>query len=277
MELNEKNIEEQILLYVDGELNKQEESILFTYLKQHQEAMDLLEEYKRTNIPVETIVYPEIDDLLRKEQKTIRLMSWKKPELGIAAALLLLLGLSVAFQWSRTNSEPNQPAVFSELAMQKRNATLPDKEKKPSKVVPQSSEEENLLSKQQIIKRSAEQHFIDKKNKERGFQEVEAIAFLPIVKPREQLITPIFVKVTPKANVKTDNKMLAKKVVEKDVLNKLIAVSEKSEKLQGVNDLLNQVQDKRRNIQTGWENLKHTKFTLQLGNQEIVFNQPKRK
>lgn len=276
MELNEKNIEEQILLYVDGELSQMEEQALIAYLNLHPEDMDLLNQYQQAKMPMERVVFPGMDDLLKREQKTIRFTHyWKKSSVGIAAAVLLALVLTVAYQWH--SNDAAQPVPLSNLAVEESfGVDTPQKQQK--RIMP-ASEKKPSLEKQVVrkIKGHLPTGNQNETNKPK-MQEEKKMAYLPTVLPKVKRIRPEWVNVALvplhpyKEAVEGADGTALKKSADNDVLNKLIAASEKSEKLQGINDILNQVQDKKRTIQSGWENLKHSRVVLQLGNQEIVFN-----
>ena len=120
MELNKENIEEQILLYIDAELDAEASQRLLDYIELHPEYRPLLESYQHTiALPEEEIVFEEKDSLLQPATKAIPFsghkMTWAR------AASIALLIASAAFFLYRKNAPTVQPQMAGQLSVQPQN------------------------------------------------------------------------------------------------------------------------------------------------------------
>lgn len=135
-----KNYEEFILLYIDNELNAEEEQSLLALAAQHPEVSAELELYQSVKLqPDTTATYGDVSGLLKEEpaSKTIAFGNWKT----YAAAACVLLAVCIFFFNSNTsepeiltaqNTVDNRPATPEQATI----AEEADKHTQPSKAEP---------------------------------------------------------------------------------------------------------------------------------------------
>ena len=101
MTLNKENIEEQILLFIDGELDEVAEQQLMDYIEAHPAFQAMLDEYLMAKLDVgETAIFSDKESLMRHETKVIPI-SKKTAFTRIAAAaaiVIVMLGSLWLFQ-----------------------------------------------------------------------------------------------------------------------------------------------------------------------------------
>ncbi len=94
MEITKENIEEQILLYIDGELDEAASANLLAYIALHEEYKPMLQAYEAVKIePDEDVVFPHKELLLHTEPQIVAFK--KTTVIRWAAAVAVLIGLSV--------------------------------------------------------------------------------------------------------------------------------------------------------------------------------------
>lgn len=92
MEINEHNIEEQILLYVDGELNAAEAALLLDYIARNPAYSTMLEDYRNTILEADaTMIFPDKNSLLKSENNVVALQAKSNKWWAISAAAAALL------------------------------------------------------------------------------------------------------------------------------------------------------------------------------------------
>ncbi|PSK90128.1 anti-sigma factor family protein [Taibaiella chishuiensis] len=100
MEINPNNIEEQILLYVDGELSTEEAGNLLQYIALHPQWRILLEEYKSLVLPPEDeLVFEGKEALLQPEPQVLPFKPSRKPVLMRRAAAVALIAGAAGLTW----------------------------------------------------------------------------------------------------------------------------------------------------------------------------------
>ncbi len=111
--VNMTNYEEYMLLYADGELSKEDEQALLTFVEQHPELQAELKAYAATRLqPDTTLVYEDKEALIKSgtSGRTIWLGNWKT--YAAAASIILVV---VLFALNRTGDKQiEQPIVIEE-------------------------------------------------------------------------------------------------------------------------------------------------------------------
>jgi len=90
--INTHNYEEKFLLYIDNELNNTEKTEVEVFVLQHPQLQQAFTLLQQTKLAPETIIYPNKNELYKKEERKIVYLSWQR--LAIAAAVLGLIVLS---------------------------------------------------------------------------------------------------------------------------------------------------------------------------------------
>lgn len=127
MEVNKNNIEEQILLYIDGELNTEEAKALLQYVARYPEWRTLLDEYSSLVMQPDTdMVFEGKEALLQPEVQTVAFVkkgnSFKS--LRWAAAAIVVIGAAgLAWMFSRGEQGTALPG-HTTIALQPKT-TLP--------------------------------------------------------------------------------------------------------------------------------------------------------
>lgn len=84
-DIGAQNYEEYFLLYVDKELNKNENESVEKFVLQHPQFQDAFTLLKQTVLEPEAITFPDKQSLYRKEERRVIPMAWK--QFAVAAAL----------------------------------------------------------------------------------------------------------------------------------------------------------------------------------------------
>jgi cell pole-organizing protein PopZ len=140
MKVNKENIEEQILLYVDGELDAAAEGELMDFLQKYPEYDALLQDYLSTVLhPEEALLFPGKEHLLRQEARVTPFVSIKTIRIAAAAAGIIAVGSLLLFLNSNNNTV--QPADLAGINPERTVRTtgkpaLLAKENKPVPVAP---------------------------------------------------------------------------------------------------------------------------------------------
>jgi len=109
MQITEQNIEELILLYVDGELDPLVAADMLDYIGRYPQYAGMLEDYQQTILAPDTeIVYQDKASLIRPETTVAPLKKKRWALTATAAAILLLLSV---WAINRLNNNMERPAV----------------------------------------------------------------------------------------------------------------------------------------------------------------------
>jgi hypothetical protein len=114
MYFNKQNIEEQILLYIDGELDVEAANKLLAYIDAHPQYKVLLEAYQSSILEPDTqLIYPDKSSLLRFDEAPLNtpttiMRRWYIPA---AAAAILVLVISMALVLS--SQKDHQQAIIA--------------------------------------------------------------------------------------------------------------------------------------------------------------------
>jgi len=108
--INNENIEEYLLLLLDGELEAAGEAQVLAYVEIHPEYQSLLDAFLQTRLEEETIVFEDKESLLKPEPRVVTFPKYRK-SLAWAAALLLLAGIGGVFRMMVQQPSDNTPSV----------------------------------------------------------------------------------------------------------------------------------------------------------------------
>lgn len=99
MEVNSENIEMWIMMLVDDELSQEETQIVWDYIAQHPEYMDMYTAFMDVKVPSEVIACPDITTLFKTEDTSVQVLPVRRKTMvfryagRVAAAIVLLTGL----------------------------------------------------------------------------------------------------------------------------------------------------------------------------------------
>lgn len=106
------NFEEQVLMYVDNELDSSKKSLVETFVLQHPALQECFTLLKQTKLEPETILFPYKQSLYRKAEKKRPVFYQRWARVAIAAALIGLVVL--LWTWGPDTNKPEQN--FAKLA-----------------------------------------------------------------------------------------------------------------------------------------------------------------
>jgi hypothetical protein len=112
MVIHKENIEEYLLLLIDGELSGAEEGEVLAFVDNHPEFQLLLDAFLQTKLEDTTIVFEDKASLLKEEAVVLPIQK-RKPFLAIAAAVALLIGLGFVFSVMIKNRKPMETSMAS--------------------------------------------------------------------------------------------------------------------------------------------------------------------
>lgn len=125
--INSINCEEKFLLFVDNELAEEEQKETMDFVTTNPQYQAAFLAIKQTQLPLETISFPDKDSLYRKEtdHKPVILMQWWK--LAVAAALI---GIMVMVGIFTNFFQDKNELVKTKIIERSIPTTLPSKEQK---------------------------------------------------------------------------------------------------------------------------------------------------
>lgn len=278
MEVNKNNIEEQILLYVDGELNAEEAKVLLQYVAQHPEWRTLLDEYSNLLLQPDTdMVFEGKEALLQPEVQTIAFVkkgnSFKS--LRWAAAAVLVMGAAgLAWMFSR-EEQGNALPGHATIAMQPlqtpavtTNTITDTVAARPVQPVAVASNNNRIAPKaaaQQTVLAHTAQPVQEIQRKE---EQLAPIAGNTLA------LNDTKVQPSPAAEMQRPEALQALQqepqvAVNTESLPSWLPVS--GDKLDGVNDLLSHIREVKEKVAAKAAILKKSTFVIRLGEKEIAF------
>jgi len=261
MDIHKGNIEEYLLLLMDGELNDADEMEVMAFIESSPEHKALLDEYLLTKLETETILF-EDKELLLKQEPAVVSFNRKKVYTAWAAAIAILICTGGLFKMLH-----QKPVLTEPLVMHHSNEnTRIDSISKPSLAVKENETEE-------AVKPVAKHPFNTKHNTVAAntstiavvaIPKVESLNSLPVadlklmeMKPDEPLVASEMIVAaisnTPSGNIianEDDDPELGRRAL----LNNLIAQ---------VDVLKDKVAEKTRSIRI-------SAVSIQLGNKEFT-------
>jgi len=261
MTLNKENIEEQILLFIDGELNEVAEQQLMTYIEAHPEHKALLEAYMMTQLADEEhIVFPDKELLLRKEEHIVPFK--KKPVFAriAAAAVLALIAVSTVYILKNDDTDNPLTAINNKKSRVEKYVTAQQKDtsKVLAKIEPKQNKQTPTIQRQQGFKKdiSSKEEVVARQKNDIDFiatqqqLAMQNVSYINAI-PQEQLQVIA----------------LAEKE-ERGGLPQWLPIKE--ENLQGLNELVAKVQDLRETIQEKKAQLKSQAIVLTVAGKEFT-------
>ncbi len=110
MVINKENIEEYLLLLIDGELSEADEMQVMTFVENHAEYQLLLDQYLDTKLEDEPIVFEGKEDLIKPEENVVPFRKAGSKIFAWAAAVGGVIWIGIAFQLMHSNQiEPASP------------------------------------------------------------------------------------------------------------------------------------------------------------------------
>lgn len=262
-----ENYEEYLMLYVDGELGKDEQKALLDFANQHPEVQDELKTYQATVFQPElTQVFESKERLLRKEPagKVIALGQWVR--YGVAAGVILLLGLAASKWFNRDVTSPvnTNDIVKQEVTQPKAQEVLPAQNKQQ----PATAVKTPAIRQRESNSIAGNSVHSSPKNLVKGntFPKMEIAPVAPIVRELETEETveqPMPLAIT-KVNVNIEDE--GGDAERGRFLGWLPVNEEKREGLESLKENLDSKLAKAKNIKN---NLKDTELALRLGNKEL--------
>jgi anti-sigma factor RsiW len=276
MEVNKNNIEEQILLYVDGELNTEEAKALLQYVAQHPEWRTLLDEYSNLVLQPDTdMVFEGKEALLQPEVQTIAFVKKGNSlkSLRWAAAAVLVIGAAgLAWMFSRSDQGDALPD-HTTIAMQPVQipAATPNITKDTVGVMP--VQPAAIASNNKIAHKTAAQTILV--HTPQPVQEIQR---------KEEQLAPIAGNTLALNDTKAQP-LPAAEMQRPETLQTLqqeqqVAVNTESlpswlpvsgDKLDGVNDLVSHIREVKEKVAAKAAILKKSTFVIRLGEKEIAF------
>lgn len=97
MIINKGNIEEYVLLLIDGELNAAEETEVMAFIDNHDEYRLLLDQFLDTKLDIETLAFEDKESLLKAETTLLPLKK-RKSYMAWAASIAAIIGVGIIFK-----------------------------------------------------------------------------------------------------------------------------------------------------------------------------------
>lgn len=266
MRLNQENIEEQILLLVDGELDDTTAAGVIAYVEQHKEYKALLDLYLATQLqPDVTITFPGKESLLKAEQKIapIKRLSYRNLRWAAAAAIVITI-ITTAVVWRQEPEPTDQPATAMQQPIPQQRNTISARDilrdssiAKASSDAPQKEKNKRSLH-QQVIAKTVP----------------AAVPVLSEARKKEEVVSLVTAG-------KTEMAIAAKPVAV--ALEESIAIVQpkaahsswsplKEETLDGVDELVAEIQAIKTDVKEKAQLLKKATLVLRLGDKEIALN-----
>ena len=110
MVINKENIEEYLLLLIDGELSAADEMEVMTFIESHKEYQVLLDQYLETKLEMEDIVFEDKEALLKPEENVVSFRK-RKTILFAAAGITAVLLAGTVFKLMMHNEASMQPSI----------------------------------------------------------------------------------------------------------------------------------------------------------------------
>jgi hypothetical protein len=97
MTVHKENIEEYLLLLIDGELSAAEEATVMDFIESHSQYQVLLDQYLQTKLEIETFVFEDKASLLKPETNIVPLKR-KRTFLPWAAGIAAIISIGTAWK-----------------------------------------------------------------------------------------------------------------------------------------------------------------------------------
>lgn len=263
-----ENYEEYLMLYVDGELGRDEQKALLDFANQHPEVQDELKLYQSTVlIPDMTQVFAGKEQLARKEPaKVIVLGQWVR--YGVAAGIILLLGLGITKWLNRGGSDQLSTSDIvkqgTKVTQPKQEEALPEQkiQQLPTEAVKTPAirqRESNSIAGNSV--HSSPKNLV----KENTFPKMEIAPVAPIIRElsaENTIEQPLLLAVAEVTSFVAEEEE-----AEKRRLPGWLPVNE--EKREGLQSLKENLDSRLAKAKSLKDNLKDTELALRFGNKEL--------
>lgn len=277
MEVNTNNIEEQILLYVDGELDTAGAKALLQYIALHPEWRTMLEEYKSLVMQPDTAIVFEGKDALLQPEEAGQTIVFKKAnnfkQLRWAAAAVLLIG-AAGLTWMLNREEEGLvlPATTGSVALQPKQLPATAIVSLKDTIAPTAVV---ATTQRATVAQSTVARPTQPQKQEAPQESSGARNQAPVVTPLAgSTVTAIAMEEQPLAGrelqlPETQQQHVTEEVaINADALPQWLPVN--AEKLEGVNDLLGHIKNVKDKVAAKAAVLKNSTFVLRFGAKEIA-------
>jgi hypothetical protein len=262
MIINKENIEEYLLLLIDGELSAAEEGAVMAFVESHEEYRLMLDAYLDTKLEPEPLVFDGKESLLKEAPQVLPLKR-NKPYMVWAAALAVIIGIDFIVKIV-TEREPSLPAT---VAVNHTPVVKPTTSAQQSLAVVQAGK---------VIEKKPDQANITKAKKVNTVTVIASNAI--IIRPSVDAIEPLPVADYRIANVENVPVLAASAIassttpigehtIDPETDNKLFG---NSEKLDLINALASQVETMKDNVQEKTKGLRIAAIAIRFGNKEYT-------
>lgn len=275
MEVNINNIEEQILLYVDGELDAAEAKALLQYIALHPEWRSMLEEYRSLVMQPDTVIVYEGKDALLQAEEEGRTLVFKKTnnlkQLRRAAAAVLLIG-AAGLTWTLNRQDEGLvlPETTEHVAIQPKQVPATATVTPKDTVAPAA-----MVATTQHVTATKPAAAVQIQHREHEAPQEQSIARnQPVVTPLAvSTVTAIAIDEQPLVGrglvmpAAPELEIPEQVAINADALPQWLPVN--AEKLEGVNDLLGHIKNVKEKVAAKAALLKNSTFVLRFGAKEI--------
>lgn len=261
MDINKGNIEEYLLLLLDGELSEADEKAVMAFIESTPEHKALLDEYLLTKFEPETMVF-EDKAILLKEEPIVLSFKRKQYYTAWAAAIAVIIGASVFFKMMYEKPTLTEPLITHHS----NENTVTDTISRQSLAVKEDNTEEasKTIAKQPV----------NKKNN----TVVEYIAAAPATqRPKVENLNGLPVAGLKMMDVKPDDKAIEAEMIVSNTTNTSlnnVAVNDiddsESEKSTLFNNLIAQVETLKDKVAEKTKSIHISAVSIQLGNKEFT-------
>lgn len=128
------NYEEWMVMYLDGELNSEQQKEVEQFIQQHPQVKEDFAILQKTKLQPETIAFPGKESLYRRTEK-VKIITFNWRRLAVAAVLLIAISTTALLVFNKKSTEPGKGVAKNPGNEQKQNLADPvtaEKEKTPA-------------------------------------------------------------------------------------------------------------------------------------------------
>ncbi|KAA5533138.1 hypothetical protein F0919_11345 [Taibaiella lutea] len=261
MDINKGNIEEYLLLLLDGELSKTDEEKVMAFIESSPEYKTLLDEYLLTKLEPETVVF-EDKAILLKEEAVVLLFKKKQHYTAWAAAIAVIIVAGIFFQMMHKKTIVTEPLVTYHSS----EDIVTDTTSGQSLAIQKNDTKEIL--------KPVTRHPVSKKNITVA-KNISTIAVVSV--PKVQPLNSLHVAGLKMMDVKPYGKIIAAEIPVENidnipVNNTLVSNNDdlESEKSTLFNNLIAQVETLKDKVAEKTKSLRISAVSIQLGNKEFT-------
>jgi hypothetical protein len=268
MVINKENIEEYLLLLIDGELSEADEMQVMTFVENHAEYQLLLDQYLDTKLEDEHIVFEGKEDLIKPEENVVPFRKAGSKIFAWAAAIGGVIWIGVAFQLMHSNKIASTSSIGKHVESANRNV-----DSVPKQPLVATVQKEETTGKQAV------QHFAPKQiNVSNGVAQNITVdgGYKNVSDPVEDTLKPLtganFKPLNANADMTANVASLQipqSEIEEMEPENNNNGLPDAS-RLEGVNALLAQVETLKENVESKAKIFKNMTVAIRLGGKEFT-------